>query len=184
MSSVPSKPHPRSQFTPEEDVLLGALVRDFGEEEWALIAKCIPHRNERQCKDRWFNYLSPAVQSQPWTPNEDLLLLDKIRTCGAKWVRLAAYFPGRTSIQLKNRSLVLSRRRQKETRAIGRGTAALSTRFTAPFTSPFACDSIPPLRARTPQDRSRISPLRHSQAPAGATAIDCPTEPLQSLVLG
>jgi hypothetical protein len=171
MSSVASRPHPKSKFSPDEDVLLRRLVREFGENDWGHVAQRMPQRNQRQCKDRWLNYLSPTVQSHPWTSEEDLLLLDRVRACGPKWVRIATYFSARTDIQLKNRYLVLTRRKKKESQRLERGSVASSVNFALSFCSPFSCDSIPPLRARTPQDLARICQPCHEAASTGASRI-------------
>lgn len=107
------KPHPKSKFTPEEDILLRQLVSQFGENNWNRIAELMPHRNMRQCKERWTNYLSPKVSNDPWTEEEDALLVQKYKEHGAKWVRIALSFPKRTDSNVKNRWLVLSRRSKK-----------------------------------------------------------------------
>lgn len=107
------KPHPKSKFTPEEDNLLKQLVSKFGENDWNRVSELMPHRNVRQCKERWTNYLSPKVCNDPWTEEDDALLLQKYNEYGAKWVRIALCFPNRTDSNVKNRYLVLSRRSKK-----------------------------------------------------------------------
>ena len=107
------KPHPKSKFTLEEDNLLKQLVSQFGENNWYHISELMPNRNLRQCKDRWTNYLSPKINNDPWTDEEDNLLLQKFKEYGAKWVRIALSFPNRTDSNVKNRWLVLSRRSKK-----------------------------------------------------------------------
>jgi hypothetical protein len=107
------KPHPKSKFTSEEDSLLRRLVSQLGDDSWPQIAQGMHHRNARQCKERWTNYLSPSVSNSPWTPQEDRLLEDKIREIGQKWVKIAAFFPRRTDINIKNRYHVLCRRGER-----------------------------------------------------------------------
>lgn len=107
------KPHPKSKFTIEEDNLLKELVSKYGENDWNRISELMPHRNVRQCKERWVNYLSPKVCNDPWTEEEDALLLQKYKELGAKWVRIALSFPNRTDSNVKNRYLVLSRRSKR-----------------------------------------------------------------------
>jgi hypothetical protein len=145
------KPHPKAKFTVEEDALLRRVVRQFGEADWEHVSNHMPHRNQRQCRDRWFYYLSPAVQSTPWTDDEDTLLLEKVRACGPKWVRISTFFPTRTDIQIKNRYLVLTRRKKRAAQgeAAVRRTTQLapiqSLPFPFPLFSPGICDVIPPL---------------------------------------
>jgi hypothetical protein len=109
----PHKPHPKSKFTAEEDSLLCRLVSQLGEDSWAQIAQRMHRRNARQCKERWTNYLSPSVSNSPWTPQEDRLLEEKIREIGQKWVQIAAFFPRRTDINIKNRYHLLCRRGER-----------------------------------------------------------------------
>lgn len=112
---VRHKPHPKNKFTAEEDIFLRKLVAQFGENNWQQVARHMEHRNSRQCKERWTNYLSPMVRNTPWKPEEDELLLAKVRELGKRWVRIAKFFPMRTDINIKNRWLVLKRRRGKNT---------------------------------------------------------------------
>jgi hypothetical protein len=104
--------HPRSVFTPEEDFLLRQLVKRFGE-NWELVACYLPNRNQRQCKDRWTNYLSPTISTDPWTEEDDQLLLQKVNELGPKWTQFKIFFPHRTDANLKNRWFILIRRARK-----------------------------------------------------------------------
>lgn len=110
------KPHPKVKFTPQEDELLRNLVSEYGENDnWSIIAKkmTITYRNQRQCKERWFNYLSPNINNTPLTREEDEKLEDLYAKYGAKWVQIAKYFPSRTDINIRSRWLVLQRRKKK-----------------------------------------------------------------------
>jgi hypothetical protein len=99
-------------FLPDEDFRLRELVRRFGT-DWNEISRQMRDRNPRQCKERWTNYLSPDVCAQPWTDDEDELLLRKVGELGAKWVQITSFFPKRTDTNLKNRWFVLMRRARK-----------------------------------------------------------------------
>lgn len=100
----------KSKFTEEEDKLLKMLVEKHGKRNWALIASHMPNRNERQCHDRWEFFLSPEINHGPFTEQEDKLLLQKRDEIGAHWVKISAYFKGRTDTMLKNRYNLLLRR--------------------------------------------------------------------------
>ena len=69
---------------------------------WAEIATLLD-KTERACKERWENFLDPAIQFTPFTKKEDNLLIEKFNEYGLKWNIIAKFFPGRTIIQLKNR---------------------------------------------------------------------------------
>jgi hypothetical protein len=115
--STARRPHPKAKFTKEEDVLLRKLVFQFGEDVWPQVAQHMRNRNSRQCKERWNNYLSPNISTEPWTPDEDSLLQQKIRELGQKWVQIATFFPARTDVNVKNRFNLLSRRSKRTARA-------------------------------------------------------------------
>lgn len=108
------KPHPKSKFSPEEDIVLNRLVYQFGQSDWNLIAKFMPDRNPRQCRERWLKYLSPTNRFEPFRPEEDELLRRLYRQFGAKWVKISRFFQRRTDIQVKNRWLVLMRKENKQ----------------------------------------------------------------------
>lgn len=107
------KNHPRSQFTANEDELLTNLVDHFGDDNWEDISSHMKNRNIRQCKERWFNYLSPKIKNSKWTPEEDTQLEKYYLKYGPKWVKIAHMFKGRTDINIKNRFLLLQRHKNK-----------------------------------------------------------------------
>lgn len=107
------KPH--QKFTMEDDTILRALVATFGESSWILIAEHMPGRNSRQCRERWLNYLSPKLNRQKFTKEEDELLLAKVNEMGTKWVTISkTYFPNRTDQMVKNRYYILKRKADKK----------------------------------------------------------------------
>jgi hypothetical protein len=77
------------------------MVEIYGTHSWRVIAEVMPGRNVRQCRERWKHYLSCEKPNEPWSPEEDRLLAEKIARLGPRWTKLAAFFPGRTDIQVK-----------------------------------------------------------------------------------
>jgi hypothetical protein len=63
----------------------------------------MPGRTARQCRDRWTNYLAPAISFEPWRPEEDSLIVHKVNEIGTKWATIAKFTHGRTGNALKNR---------------------------------------------------------------------------------
>ncbi|OHT14303.1 Myb-like DNA-binding domain containing protein [Tritrichomonas foetus] len=108
---------PKKKFTLEEDKRLIKIVKRYGEYDWELICENMPGRNPRQCKERYLNYLSPKVNNNPWTEEEDKLLLKKRNDIGPKWVRISKFFKGRSDTQIKNRYMILQRRIKLEQEA-------------------------------------------------------------------
>jgi hypothetical protein len=108
------KAHVKRKFTLHEDKVLRSLVEKCGPDDWAMIASQMPHRDSRQCRERWFHYLSPELVQCPWTPADDSLLELRVAEHGHKWKMFEVEFPGRTNINLKNRFNVLVRRRMRQ----------------------------------------------------------------------
>jgi hypothetical protein len=114
------KVHPRSKFSPSEDALLKGAVADFGVDDWRRIARLVPGRNARQCKERWENYLSPSIGNAPWTPEEEQLLLQRYSEIGPLWKRIASFFAARTDINVKSRWRLIQRRIRRQAKKVGR----------------------------------------------------------------
>jgi hypothetical protein len=93
--------HTRAKFQPEEDHELRRLVAIHGTSAWEAVARDLPGRSVRQCRERWKHYLSGERAKSPWTAEEDRLLFEKMQMLGPKWTRLATFFPGRTDIEVK-----------------------------------------------------------------------------------
>jgi hypothetical protein len=99
------KPCARSKFTDDENIQLRSLVAQHGLRAWVEIAKLLPGRSPRQCRERWKHYLSKDQSSVPWTESEDALLFEKVSELGPKWTRIAALLGNRTDIEIKARWL-------------------------------------------------------------------------------
>ena len=91
----------RKKFTPEEDEKLIKLASTHN--RWEDIAKEMPGRNGRQCRDRYKNYLKPGYFNGQWTPEEDIILQKKFNEYGPQWSMIKQFFNNRSSNSLKNR---------------------------------------------------------------------------------
>ncbi|KAK8893887.1 hypothetical protein M9Y10_022316 [Tritrichomonas musculus] len=104
----------RMPFTKEEDQLLLQLVQYFGindKNNWYFIASRINGRSPRQCRERYQLFLSDDVRKKAkWTKEEDELLISKYNIYGPHWKQMEQFFVGRTSYNIKNRFISLSRR--------------------------------------------------------------------------
>jgi hypothetical protein len=102
----PFPPHrlsPRTKFTELEDLKLRNLVEAMPFVNWKVIGGLMGNRSPRQCRERYKNYLAPSVRMEPWTAEEDALLLEKHREIGPKWAQMTHFFNNRTAVGLKNR---------------------------------------------------------------------------------
>jgi hypothetical protein len=92
----------KHKFTPIEDFRLTAIVRQYGCRNWDLIAAQMSERNARQCRERWMNYLNPALDQTPFSIPEEHLLDEKLAAFGPRWQFIATFFPGRSPNFIRN----------------------------------------------------------------------------------
>jgi hypothetical protein len=107
------RPFIRTRFTNQEDQCLLHLVAQYGTQNWRQISHLIRSRNPRQCRERYQNYLNPALRHNNWTADEDSLLEQKYREFGCKWNTIAKFFINRSDTALRNRWMVLNRRQTR-----------------------------------------------------------------------
>lgn len=86
----------------EEDAKLSELVEKYGPKDWSTIASHIPGRIGKQCRERWFNHLSPEVRKTNWTPEEDKIIIEAHSKIGNKWTNISKLLDGRPANAIKN----------------------------------------------------------------------------------
>jgi hypothetical protein len=94
---------PRRLFTAAEDAQLLRIVDANHGQPWEVIASQMSGRTARQCRERYTNYLAPALRVADWTPAEDALLLEKVNELGSAWAVIRIHFNGRSENDIKNR---------------------------------------------------------------------------------
>jgi hypothetical protein len=82
---------------------LRSLVESLGSKSWQQIAQFMPDRSACQCRDRYKNYLLDSLVTEPWTAEEDALIVHQFHQVGPKWVDIAKMLSGRSGNNVKNR---------------------------------------------------------------------------------
>ena len=73
----------------------------LGMADWTSIADNLranceeSNRTGKQCRERWYNHLTPTVNSQSWTQDEENKLFQMHKLYGNKWKDIAKQIPGR-----------------------------------------------------------------------------------------
>lgn len=99
---------PRQMWVAKEDELLLETLRIPAKMTWNQIAEIMNRRDPevtktgKQCRERFRNYLDPAILEKPWTKNEKALFVLLHRHYQNHWGEIAKYYTGRSDISIKN----------------------------------------------------------------------------------
>lgn len=83
------------------------LIHLHGEKNWAAVSKELKKKfnffkTGKQCRERWNNNLSPEINKESWTAEEEKILFDLHKVYGNKWSVIATELEGRTDNSTKN----------------------------------------------------------------------------------
>jgi len=93
----------KGSWTREEDETIIKFVQENGTKNWTKLSSLLPGRIGKQCRERWRNHLDPEVNRDPWTNEEDAILIEMHESLGNQWVKIAEHIPGRSDNCVKNR---------------------------------------------------------------------------------
>lgn len=127
-ASIQDRKTVKAMWTLVEDEALIRLVKEYGVQKWARLAKhlnreilefkakglidqteMVFERNGKQCRERWLNALNPTIKKSDWTVEEDIDFLKKWLKMGNQWKSIADLIQGRTESQVKNRFKLIMR---------------------------------------------------------------------------
>ncbi|KAH0787090.1 Myb-like DNA-binding domain containing protein [Histomonas meleagridis] len=93
----------KGNWTRQEDEIIIEFVKEHGKKNWTKLAEKLPGRIGKQCRERWRNHLDPDVNHEPWTEEEDEILIKMHDQLGNQWVKIAEQLHGRSDNAVKNR---------------------------------------------------------------------------------
>lgn len=99
----------------EDEILLRAITSHSRSTlKWSNVAKVVPGRSGKQCRERYLNHLTPNIKLKNWSPVEDATLFRLYLTDGSKWSMMSKVLRGRTDNGIKNRYHHLKRRLERQ----------------------------------------------------------------------
>jgi hypothetical protein len=90
------EPREQHEWTPKENELLKKLRNE--KKPWKDVAAALG-LTEKQCRHQ-LDKLHPKKDKRiynPWTPEEDASLIEKVKEHGQNWKKIAPFFPGRNA---------------------------------------------------------------------------------------
>ncbi|KAM3135982.1 hypothetical protein pb186bvf_011972 [Paramecium bursaria] len=92
----------RKQWTAEEDEKIMQLVQQYGK-NWKMIALHFQGVLSKQIRERYINKIDPDINSDPFSPEEDQIILQDFVQHGCKWSLISSHLKGRPENMVKNR---------------------------------------------------------------------------------
>ncbi|MFS8031114.1 putative transcription factor MYB-HB-like family [Helianthus anomalus] len=109
----------KGAWSEDEDNKLRAYIQRYGHWNWRLLPKFAGlSRSGKSCRLRWVNYLRPDIKHGNFTKEEEDLILKLHKKLGNKWSEMAAYLPGRSDNEIKNRWHTHLKKRAKKDREV------------------------------------------------------------------
>ncbi|KFZ52354.1 snRNA-activating protein complex subunit 4, partial [Podiceps cristatus] len=107
----------KGPWTPEEDAMLLAAVKKYGERDWYKIRTEVPGRSDAQCRDRYLKALHHDVKKGKWSLEEEEQLIELVQKHGlGRWSKIASELPHRTGSQCLSKWKLMIGSKKKRSR--------------------------------------------------------------------
>ncbi|XP_023794072.1 snRNA-activating protein complex subunit 4 [Cyanistes caeruleus] len=108
----------KGPWTPEEDAMLMAAVKKYGEKDWYKIRTEVPGRSDAQCRGRYLKALHWDVKKGRWSLEEEEKLIELVQKHGlGHWSKIASELPHRTGSQCLSKWKIIIGSKRKRSRA-------------------------------------------------------------------
>ncbi|KAG2454847.1 hypothetical protein HYH02_000679 [Chlamydomonas schloesseri] len=94
----------RKWSSAEVEALLKAVAALGSSDDinWVEVAKSVPTRSGKQCREKWRNDLRPDISKDPWSSREEYIVCRVHCQVGNQWADIARFLPGRAENSIKN----------------------------------------------------------------------------------
>ncbi|NXF33648.1 SNPC4 protein, partial [Nyctibius bracteatus] len=107
----------KGPWTLEEDAMLLAAVKKYGERDWYKIRTEVPGRSDAQCRDRYLKALHCDVKKGKWSLEEEEQLIELVQKHGlGHWSKIASELPHRTGSQCLSKWKLMIGSKKKRSR--------------------------------------------------------------------
>ena len=92
----------KDSWSSAEDAKLLHGVTKTGPHKWDDLAYGVARRSGKQCRDRWQTFLNPLLKIDPWSHEEQLVLVIIQAKSPNKWAAFSKTLLGRSDNAIKN----------------------------------------------------------------------------------
>uniref|UniRef100_A0AC35TPI4 snRNA-activating protein complex subunit 4 n=1 Tax=Rhabditophanes sp. KR3021 TaxID=114890 RepID=A0AC35TPI4_9BILA len=94
----------KGRWTQAEDMALISAVKQLGATDWKQISTFVKGRSDTGCRERYINVLEANVKIEPWSMQEDEIIIKGIELFGkSEFRKIKTLLPGRTRDAVKAR---------------------------------------------------------------------------------